>query len=76
MTPEWYQFGKAIGVSDEVLNKCLQYPPDESVIEVCDNWLRNHSGKPSWREVAEALRQINCQQLAFDIENSYNTGNH
>ena len=26
--------------------------------------------------MAEALRQINCQQLAFDIENSYNTGNH
>ena len=73
-TPKWHQFGKAIGVDDEVLNKCLEYPQEESIIEVCDKWLRNHSGKPTWREVAEALRQIGNQELAFEIDNAYSTG--
>ena len=74
VTPNWYQFGKAIGVDDKVLDRYTPYPPEESIVEVCDNWLRNHSGKPTWREVAEALGQINCQQLAFQIENIYETG--
>lgn len=52
----WYKFGKALGVENEVLDKCLQHPPEESIIEVCDNWLRNHTGQPTWREVAEALK--------------------
>ena len=75
VTPKWHQFGKAMRVDDKVLNKCLQYAQEESIIEVCDKWLRNHSGKPTWREVAEALRQIGYGQLANDIENAYNTGN-
>ena len=74
VTPNWYKFGEAIGVDDKVLDRCVPYPPEESIVEVCDHWLRNHSGKPTWREVAEALGQINCQQLAFQIENIYETG--
>ena len=72
----WYQFGEAIGVRKEVLEKCVKYPPEESIIEILDNWLRNHAGQPTWREVAEALRVINLQQLAFDIEKVYDTGDH
>ena len=74
VTLSWYQFGKALGVDINVLDKCLQHPPEESIIEVCDNWLRNHTGQPTWMEVAEALRHINFQQLAFDIESVYETG--
>ena len=74
ITPHWYDFGKAVGVDNKVLDRCLRYPPEESIIEVCDYWLRNHTGKPTWREVAEALRQINFQQLAVDIEMVYETG--
>ena len=75
VTLSWYQFGKALGVDNKFLDKCLQHPPEESLIEVCDNWLRNHTGQPTWREVAEALRQIDCQKLAFDIESVYDKGN-
>lgn len=39
-----------------------------------DHWLRNHSGKPTWHEVAEALRSIELQKLAYDIEKVYETG--
>ena len=56
------------------MEKCSQHPPEESIIEVCDNWLRNHTGQPTWREIAEALRLINFQRLAFDIENVYESG--
>ena len=74
VTSQWYQFGCAIGVKKEVLDKCIKYTPEESFVEILDNWLRNHSSHPSWREVAEALRAIGLRQLAFDVEQVYQTG--
>ena len=56
------------------MDKSIKYPPEESIIEVLDNWLRNHAGQPTWREVAEALREIGLHQLAFNIEKVYDTG--
>ena len=57
-----------------MLDKCVHCPPEESIIEICDHWLRNHTGQPTWREVAEALRQIGFKKLVFDVENVYETG--
>ena len=74
VTPMWYQFGEAIGVEKKVLDKCIKYSPEESIVEVLDNWLRNHAGQPTWWEVAEALRMINLMQLAFNVEKVYDTG--
>ena len=74
ITPNWYEFGEAIGVLKEVLNKWMQYPPEQSIIEVCDHWLRNCDGQPTWRKIAKALKKIRYQQLASDIENVYETG--
>lgn len=74
VTPKWYQFGEAIGVGKKVLDKCVKYSPEESIVEILDKWLRNHAGHPTWREVAEALRCIGSKQLAFDIEQVYETG--
>ena len=75
ITSKWYEFGEAIGIGKEILNKYMQCPPEQSIIEVCDYWLRNHTGQPTWKEVATALKQINFQQLASAIENVYETGN-
>ena len=44
------------------------------MIEVCDYWVRNHTGQPTWREVVNALKKIEFQQLALDIEKVYETG--
>ena len=44
-------------------------------MEVLDQWLRNFPGRPTWRDVANALRRIGFQQLANDIEMIYQTGN-
>ena len=43
-------------------------------MEVLDQWLRNFPGRPTWRDVANALRRIGFQQLANDIEMVYETG--
>lgn len=77
VTPKWYQFGEVIGVEKQLLEKfdVEKYPPEQCIIEVIDNWLRNHAGQPTWREVAEALREIGLYTLAADIENVYKTGN-
>ena len=74
MTPKWYEFGIALGIDRELLEKCLQYPPEQSIIEICDHWLRNSDGQPTWRKVAEVLKTVGLQQLASDIETVYETG--
>ena len=43
-------------------------------MEILDQWLRNFPGCPTWRDVANALREISLQQLADDIEMVYETG--
>ena len=45
-------------------------------MEVLDQWLRNFPGRPTWRDVANALRKIGVQQLADDIEMVYETGSY
>lgn len=74
ITHQWYEFGDAIGIDKNVLSKWVQYPPEQNIIEVCDCWLRNHKGKATRREIAEALRKINYQHLAFEIDTAYETG--
>ena len=75
VTSRWYQLGKALGVDKDALNKCTNYPPEESIVEILDQWLRNFPGRPTWRDVTNALRKINLQQLANDIDLVYETGN-
>ena len=76
VTLKWYEFGVVVGIEREVLDyfasKCS---PDECLVEMLDYWLRNHKEQLTWREVVRALKAINLQQLASDIENVYKTGN-
>ena len=75
VTPQWYELGEVLEVDKHVLDKCTKYPPEESIVEILDQWLRNFPGCPTWRDVANALRRIDLQQLANDIEMVYETGN-
>ena len=43
-------------------------------MEILDQWLRNFPGRPTWRDVANALRGIGLHQLANDIEMAHETG--
>ena len=73
-TPMWYQLGEALGIEKKVLKKFTTCSPEESIIEVLDYWLRNHPGKPTWKEVAVALREIHLHRSASRIEMIYKTG--
>ena len=73
-TQVWYQLGEALGIEKKILEKFTTYSPEESIIEMFDYWLRNHSGKPTWKEIAEALRKIRLHKLASGIEMIYKTG--
>ena len=74
VTPKWYEFGQVAGMDEKTLDKYSQYPEEECIVEVFDNWLRNHTGTPTWREVAEILRNIGLSSLGDDIEMVYKTG--
>ena len=74
VTSRWYQLGEALGVSKESLYRYSSHPPEESIIEMLDQWLRSGPQRRTWRDVTEALRKIGLQQLASDIEKVYETG--
>ena len=76
VTEKWHQFGIALGVEKEVLDQCLNYPPEQSIVEILDHWLRRDNVEQlSWMEISRALRQINFLQLAEEIESIDKTGN-
>ena len=73
ITSKWYEFGVAIGVTKEVLDKCSGYPPEECIVEVLDYWLR--TTRRTWKDVAEGLHTIGFENLADKILKVYKTGN-
>ena len=73
-TQMWYQLGEAFGIEKKILEKYTACSPEESIVEMIDYWLRSHSGQPTWKEVAEALRKIHLHNLASGIEMFYKTG--
>ena len=77
VTEKWYQFGVALGVEKEVLDRCLNYPPEQSIVEMLDHWLRSCDlEERNWRDVAKALRQIEHHQLAEKIKIIDKTGHN
>ena len=65
-----------MGLAEELLDKYSTYTPEECIVEVLDVWLRNYDcgntdasmiRKPTWRDVARALREIELHQLANSI---------
>ena len=83
VTHKWQEFGLAVGLTDELLEKYSAYPAEECIVEVLDVWLRNYdcsdsdtnmTRKPTWWDVAKALRDIELHQLANDILSKYKNG--
>ena len=75
ITEKWHQFGVALGVEKEILDQYLKYPPEQSIMEMLDHWLRSCDlEERNWRDVAKALRQIGHHQLAKEIESIDKTG--
>ena len=71
MTPKWYQFGVAIGIEENVLERYSNYPDEVCIVEVLDHWLRNNHTKPTWRRVGEALKKIELCPFGDEVLNGY-----
>ena len=76
VTQKWHQFGLALGLEKEVLDQFLKYPPEQSIVEILDHWLKRDEEQPNWAGIAKALRQISFHQLAEEIESISKTGNN
>ena len=84
VTHKWREFGLAVGLAEELLDKYSMYPPEECIVEVLDVWLRNYNcsdgdtdnmtRKPTWWDVAKTLREIELHQLANNILSKYKNG--
>ena len=72
VSPKWREFGEAVGIDDMVLdsiaNTCSPF------VELLDYWLKYYDGRPTWSVVAKALRDIDLQKLARDIEHVHESG--
>ena len=67
VTPSWYEFGLALGMDKDTLNKFSKSPQEESIVKLADYWLRNSPTEPTWRDVAEALKKIGFDSLALRL---------
>lgn len=76
VTAEWYLFGERLGLQKEQLEKFSNCPPEQSIVEMLDYWLRNHIGLPRWKEIAIALDQLGFQQLSREVDSLYKTGSY
>ena len=68
---QWHQFGLAIGVPGEFLEKLKGYSEKECLVKLLDYWFRHHPDQPTWKEVADALEDIRDYQLARSIKRVY-----
>ena len=74
VTPKWYQFGLAIGISKEILDEFSNFPPEECIVEISDLWLRTSETTVIWRDVANVLKEIGCHRPAEKMLKTYKTG--
>ena len=74
VTPYWCQFGTVIGMDKATLEEYSKYPPEQCLIEVIDFWVRIQDNQPTWRAVADVLKEIKLNKLAEDILKVYETG--
>ena len=57
----------------EQLEKALSMDASSKMTEITDHWMRECSGKPTWRELADALKTIGEVQLAQQLMQIYET---
>ena len=53
----WYQFGCALGIDSDDMNK-FDYTTKDCLFEIIDHWKRHHPGQPTLKEVVDALEKI------------------
>ncbi len=73
---KWESLGMFLNFSslDMQLMKAKATNDFDCLIELCDNWIRNQT-VPTWKKVADALKNIGEHELHDELLNIYKTGN-
>ena len=71
----WREFGEVVDIDDVVLDSIAKTTfPENCVVEVFDYWLKYSNEKLTWKDVADALNDMDLYELAKDIEQMYERG--
>ena len=73
----WREIGKALKVPETHIEQVEPYCISSDVqgmTEMIDFWIRSCVGKPTWRELASALKYVGQEQLANLLMEVYETG--
>ena len=62
-----YHLGVAIGVPNKTLDQLCDYSEDDCLVKVLDYWLKNHPDQPTWKELADAVADLQDYELANSI---------
>ena len=68
---QWYPLGMAIGIPTQFLENLKGYSDEECMVEMLDYWLRHHPDQPTWKEIADAIEDIQDYDLAKSIKGVY-----
>ena len=71
VTPHWHRLGEIVGVPREVLDKCSGYQPEQCLVEVVDYWLLRSGEQITWKDVAQAVREIKLEEPAEKVLLNY-----
>lgn len=67
VTPKWYQFGLALGISEEIIDTYTPFPPEKCLVEILDFWFKHRYSQPTWMDVVKALKKVKLHQLAESV---------
>ena len=73
VTQKWKEFANVVGLSN-MIRELSRYSAEECIVEICDQWLKSHPTKPTWRDVANVVKEIGLDQLSEGLLMAYNTG--
>ena len=74
---KWKEMAQALRVPVtliEQLEEATSLDETSKMTEITDYWMRECSDKPTWRELADALKTIREVQLAQQLMQIYETG--
>lgn len=60
---KWYQFGIAVGMSEEQLSDLLVYDPEVCLQKVLRFWKENTSSRLAWGNLAALSKHIKLQSF-------------
>lgn len=60
-----------MGHPKEMLGQLSDYSNEDCLVEILDYWLKHHPDQPTWKEVADALEEMQDYELAESILQIY-----